>query len=155
MNIKEATIEDIKNVANLAIKMWSYHTIEEMQIKFIDYMKNERNSIFIVRSNNQVIGFAQCGLRYDYVEGTSSSPVGYLEGIYVEEKYRKNGFARALLENCQKWAKRHGCTEFASDCEIDNADSLIFHLKMGFVEANRVICFTKKLSDTVTRESDL
>ena len=34
------------------------------------------------------IGFAQCTLRNDYVEGSSSSPVGYLEGIYVKDEYR-------------------------------------------------------------------
>lgn len=32
-------------------------------------------------------------------------------------------------------------------CELDNEDSLKFHLKMGFAEANRIICFTKRLTD--------
>lgn len=43
--------------------------------------------------------------------------------------------------------KVSGGLEFASDCELDNEDSLKFHLKMGFVEANRIICFTKRLTD--------
>ncbi len=38
-----------------------------------------------------------------------------------------------------------GCREFAGDCELGNTDSLGFHLSMGFAEANRIICFTKKL----------
>lgn len=50
-----------------------------------------------------------------------------------------------MLEACQKWAKQQGCTEFASDCELDNKESLQFHLQMGFEEANKIICFTKKL----------
>ena len=65
------------------------------------------------------------------------------------EEYRKRGVARDMLEACQKWAKEQGCAEFASDCELDNEDSLKFHIKMGFVEANRIICFTKKLKDSV------
>ena len=32
---------------------------------------------------------------------------------------------------------------------MDNEDSLRFHLKMGFEEANRIICFTKKLTDSI------
>ena len=40
-----------------------------------------------------------------------------------------------------------GKTEFASDCELDNSGSLAFHLKMGFAEANRIICFHKTLED--------
>jgi len=79
------------------------------------------------------------------VEGTDSSPVGYLEGIFVEEEFRKKGYAKELLASCERWAKEMGCTEFASDCELENTGSLAFHLRMGFMEANRVICFTKKL----------
>ena len=62
---------------------------------------------------------------------------------FVENK--AVGFAQELLSECQKWAKKKGCQEFASDCELDNATSLKFHMAMGFEEANRIICFTKKL----------
>jgi len=68
-----------------------------------------------------------------------------LEGIFVEEHFRHNGYAKELLLACQNWAKSKGCTEFASDCEITNTDSLAFHLSLDFEEANRIICFTKKL----------
>ena len=58
--------------------------------------------------------------------------------IYVTG-YKKRGYAKELLGACQNWAKNQGCFEFASDCELDNEDSLKFHLKMGFAEANRII----------------
>ena len=64
----------------------------------------------------------------------SSSPVGYLEGIFVLDEYKKRGYAKELLGECQNWAKDQGCLEFASDCELNNEDSLKFHLKMGFAE---------------------
>ena len=41
--------------------------------------------------------------------------------------------------------KEERCSEFAGDCELHNLRSLQFHLKLGFREANRVICFAKKL----------
>ena len=84
-------------------------------------------------------------MRNDYVEGTENSPVGYLEGIFVCPEHRKKGYAKALLLHCEQWAKAMGCTEFASDCELDNLGSLRFHLAMGFREANRIICFQKRL----------
>jgi len=90
-------------------------------------------------------GFANVELRHDYVEGTESSPVGYLEGIFVEENYRKQNIARNLVKSCEDWAKKMGCSEFASDCLLDNIQSLKFHLAIGFEEANRIICFKKDL----------
>ncbi|WP_225743526.1 GNAT family N-acetyltransferase [Marinilactibacillus sp. Marseille-P9653] len=37
-----------------------------------------------------------------YVEGTNTSPVGYLEGIYVEPYYRRHKIAQVLLEHCEQ-----------------------------------------------------
>ena len=45
--------------------------------------------------------------------------------------------------NSGNWAKDKGCTEFASDCELTNEDSIRFHTALGFEEANRIMCFRK------------
>ena len=110
-----------------------------------ELLEQDDAAAFLAYHENMPVGFAQCGLRRDYVEGTESAPVGYLEGIYVAENCRGRGIAKSLLTACEDWAKAQGCTEFASDCELDNAASLRFHLNVGFQEANRIICFTKKL----------
>lgn len=108
-------------------------------------MESDNNALFLLIINGTIEGFAQCGLRHDYVEGTNSSPVGYLEGIFVQEEYRKQGYAKQLLNYCEKWAKKKGCSEFASDCELDNEISRQFHINLGFDGANRIICFSKKI----------
>lgn len=100
---------------------------------------------FIKYVEDQPIGFAQCQIRYDYVEGTETSSVGYLEGIFILEEFRHKGFARELLRKCEKWAAGKKCSEFASDCELNNVDSLKFHLAMGFDEVSRIICFKKNM----------
>lgn len=146
--IKKATVENAKTAAELAIQMWKSHTIEELTNEFCDYINQGCGVIFLTIAEGRAIGFAQCGLRHDYVEGTKTSPVGYLEGIFVAEEYRNRGLAKNMEKACEKWAKEQGCVEFASDCEWDNIDSWKFHLKMGFEEANRIICFRKKLEDS-------
>lgn len=143
--IRKATCVDASAVANLAIQMWKDNTIEGLTADLAEIIGKPESAVFLLYDGERAIGFAQCQLRHDYVEGTDSSPVGYLEGIFVEAAYRKKGYAKKLLEQCENWAKDMGCTEFASDCELTNTGSLAFHLKMGFEEANRVICFTKKL----------
>ena len=144
-NITKAQKEDALMVAKLAIQMWEGHVLEELAEEFAELMGSPEATVFLGIVNGQVIGFAQCQLRHDYVEGTETSPVGYLEGVFIEENYRKQGYAKRLLAACENWAKEQGCTEFASDCELDNTGSFKFHLSLGFKEANRVICFTKKL----------
>ena len=143
--IYKAKKEDASIVAGLAIRMWPENTMEGLTAEFEEIIVGKDAAVLLMTAGRTPIGFAQCQLRYDYVEGTETSPVGYLEGIYIADDYRRQGCARKLLEKCQVWAKEQGCTEFASDCEITNEASYRFHLKMGFVEANRIICFTKPL----------
>lgn len=143
--IRQATSKDARVIAQLAVQMWTESAVEELTAEFEALLSNENAAVFLSSEQGRVIGFAQCQLRQDYVEGTDSSPVGYLEGIFVEGDYRNRGYARKLLSACELWAKEQGCTEFASDCELDNTQSLAFHLHAGFTEANRIICFVKKI----------
>ena len=141
----QAVSANAAEVAALACELWPEHSVEEMAEEFDSLLAREDAAVFLYRERGEAVGFAQCQLRRDYVEGTESSPVGYLEGIYVTEEYRRRGLAGKLLRSCEHWAKEMGCREFASDCELANEASREFHLRMGFAEAGRIICFTKKL----------
>lgn len=144
--IRKAIIGESTIVADLFIRMWENHNLEELQQELEGDITSDEAAIFLAYSGELPVAVAQCRLRNDYVEGTGSSPVGYLEGIYVEHEYRKHGIAKLLCEACENWAMEKGCEEFASDCGLSNEISLKFHLGIGFDEANRIICFTKKLS---------
>ena len=142
--VKKLKVDELHIAAELAACVWGCSK-EELYEDFKTSIDKKGVSFFLKYSAGIPVGFAQCKLRYDYVEGAETSPVGYLEGIYVKEEYRKRGYAKELLAACEQWAKEQGCSEFASDCELDNRDSLAFHLKNGFMEANRIICFKKVL----------
>ena len=75
MSIRVAMLEDALLVAELAIQMWKSHTIEELTQEFYEYISKENGTIFLAMVDGCAVGFAQCGLRRDYVEGTDSSPV--------------------------------------------------------------------------------
>ena len=143
--IKTAAKSDARILAQLAIQMWKDNSVTALEKEFEELIANDKAVCFIKYIDNTAIGFAQCQLRTDYVEGTETSPVGYLEGIFIVEKHRHCGYAKELLKECEKWAKEKNCSEFASDCELDNNNSLNFHIAMGFEETNRIICFRKDL----------
>lgn len=142
--VKRAKKEDLKTVANFAALLYNT-SVKELEQEFIDALLKGETVFFLKYDGTLPVGFAECTLRHDYVEGTKTSPVGYLEGIYIKENYRNKGYVKELLAECEAWAKSHGCSEFASDCEIDNTYSYRFHKAVHFTEANRIICFTKKL----------
>lgn len=143
--IRSAVKSDARILAELAVRMWKDNTVMDLEKEFEELITDDKAVCFLKYVDDKAIGFAQCQLRTDYVEGTETSPVGYLEGIFIAEGYRHNGYAKELLRECEKWAKEKNCSEFASDCELGNNGSLNFHIAMGFEEINRIICFRKDL----------
>lgn len=143
--LKEAGMQDARLAAQLALLLWPGHSLEEFVQEMEELIGSPNAAVFLAFHHDTAIGFAQCQLRHDYVEGTTSSPVGYLEGIYVMKSFRKQGYAKRLVAECEAWAKGKGCKEFASDCELDNEESFAMHIRLGFQEANRIICFKKRL----------
>ena len=100
--------------------------------------------VLAARRAGIVVGFAEVSLRA-YAEGAHSSPVGYLEGWFVDQSCRGLGAGRQLVEAAESWARLQGCREFASDAEIDNDTSRCAHLALGFEEVCAIRCFLKKL----------
>lgn len=94
--IKRAEEKDIVAIANLAAMMWSNHSAEELNNEFSELYRKEEAQFFLKYENDIPVGFAQCQLRHDYVEGTETSPVGYLEGIFVKKAFAIKG----MLERC-------------------------------------------------------
>lgn len=142
--IQRVSGSEISLAAELACCLWPDNSPGDME-RELRLLFEKGAAFFLAWEEEKAVGFAQCQLRHDYVEGTENSPVGYLEGIYVMEACRKQGIAKKLLVACEEWAKTIGCREFASDCELGNDESLRFHLRTGFEEANRIICFVKRI----------
>jgi aminoglycoside 6'-N-acetyltransferase I len=90
------------------------------------------------------IGFVELSLR-NYAEGCASSPVPFVEGLYVTESTRRRNVGRLLMTAAEDWAKANGFTEIASDTRIDNAASLSAHRSYGFSEVERIVCLRKDL----------
>jgi aminoglycoside 6'-N-acetyltransferase I len=107
---------------------------------------DSRWAVFVARlAGGGVAGFLEANLR-DYAEGAESSPVGYLEGLFIVPECRRQGIGAALVRAGEQWAMAKGCNEIASDARIDNAISIELHKRMGYMEVERQVCFLKRLS---------
>ena len=105
----------------------------------------EESIVVLEVSETGIRAFAEATLRFDYVNGCDTSPVAFLEGIFVREEVRGSGVGRGLLEVVRDWAKERGCLELASDADIDNTASHAFHRALGFAETQRTVFFRQKL----------
>jgi aminoglycoside 6'-N-acetyltransferase I len=96
------------------------------------------------RPSGGLCGFLEAALR-SRADGCDSTPVGYLEGWYVDEDFRRHGVGRALVEAAEGWARSKGCRQMASDAELWNTVSHQAHGALGDEEAARLVLFKKDL----------
>ena len=128
--------------AELYVALGSYDNIEKiLEERAAGHHEHE----FLYYIGDNAVAFISLEIRYDYVDGTVSSPVGHGKGIYVKPEYRNSGIAKELVEFAKKWTIEQGCCELASDCELSNTGSIAFHNKVGFKEATTIVYFTMDL----------
>ena len=145
MQIKELTSENAESLAHLFVELWPECTFETEFEYCKQILEKDDQTAFLAIENGEYIAFAYLSLRNDFVEGATSYPIAYLEGIYVKESYRKTGLASQLIKRAEQWAEESGSSQLASDVEIDNEQSIQFHKKSGFLEENRIVCFIKTI----------
>lgn len=97
-----------------------------------------------LRADESVCGFVEVGAR-PYADGCDTSPVGFIEGWYVDPDMRRRGAGRALLVAAEAWAVANGYREMASDALLDNTLSHQAHAGVGYAEVGRVVQFRKPL----------
>lgn len=141
IQIIKATNENVNELTDMGLELWPNNEYEYLKNDFTYIIGHLKDIIYLARSDKEYIGFIHMSIRNDYVEGSNTSPVAYLEGIYTKPDFRKMGVARDLYNAGIKWAKSKGCSQVGSDIGLNNDLCFNFHGKMGFEEANRVICF--------------
>jgi aminoglycoside 6'-N-acetyltransferase I len=105
----------------------------------------DKEGYFIVTDKNEIAGFVELSIR-SVVDGCIGDNIGYLEGLYLKPEFRGRQLGRKAVNQAINWFKTHGCTEMATDTEIENRSAQSFFSHLGFSETWRVVQFKKDLT---------
>jgi aminoglycoside 6'-N-acetyltransferase I len=145
--IERCTSLDQPGWLDMRVALWPDATAEDHRAYMaVSLAQPERFlQLMIYDERHQPVGFIEGSIRGDYVNGTETSPVGFVEGVYVAPEWRRKGVARQLFSAIGDWAKARGCRELASDALLENVSSQRAHVALGFKETERVVYFSRKL----------
>lgn len=147
MIIRLATERDLDAWARLRAALWPDGAVEDHRADASEALAESEGLVAFVAEapDGAVAGFVEAALRHDYVNGCDTSPVAFVEGLYVAPEHRRTDVARRLCAAIADWGRAQGCTELASDAEVDNLASHAFHQAIGFEETERVVYFRMTL----------
>lgn len=144
--IRALVESDLSEWLRLRKSLWDESDHDDHMAEMLDIMENPHHQFIVVADlgNGRLAGFLEASIR-SHVEDCETENVGYLEGWFVEEEYRRTGIGRALVASAEDWARQNGCTEMASDAELDNIVSQNAHEKLGYSETSRLVHLKKQL----------
>ena len=151
ITIRQAQISDQQSLAAMRELLWPDASLEEHRKEIEAILRSGQYgtlpmAILISHDDEGApTGFIEVGLR-SHADGCDTAhPVGFLEGWFVHEAFRRQGIGAALVRAAEDWARRQGCHEIASDTWIDDQMSIDAHQALGFEVVDSCVHFRKPL----------
>ncbi len=130
----------------LRMHLWPYHMSETLESEMMEILNHmDKNQIFFCFDENVCTGFIEVSIK-EQVDFLPLSKIGYIEGWYVTEEYRRQGIGKRLVNKAQKWIKSQGSQWIASDTTEDYPISPKAHLSLGFQLSEKPLHYIKRIA---------
>ncbi len=145
LTIRLATADDKSEWLRMRLLLWPENDADSLLREMDHLLSDPMTPVFVLeRPAGGLGGFLEAGTR-KYADGCETTPVGYIEGWFIDEDLRGKGNGHALVRRAEDWARSQGLKEMGSDTWLDNEASIRAHLAMGYEEVERLIHFAKTL----------
>ena len=147
IKIRPLDEDDLAEWLRLRLLLWDETTEGDHRSEMVSIIEYPESQFVAVadKGDRQLVGFLEASIR-SHVEDCETENVGYLEGWFIEPPYRQLGLGSQLVAIAENWARHKGCTEMASDAEIDNDVSILAHTRLGYEETSRLVHLRKSLA---------
>jgi len=141
MKLKPIKKQDFPEWRNMRKALYLSNDDEFLDQEMEAIIKTGKCSCFCIKNeNSETIGLVELSER-NIVDGCLTSPVAYLEGLYLKPKYRGKGLGRTVIKQIMSLCRESGFTELATDTNYDNFRARAFYKAIGFEELEQVVGF--------------
>ncbi len=144
-SVREMNEADLAIWTEMRTALWPRHAREIHANDIAELLRDSEAWGFIAETAAGLpAGFAELSIR-KYANGCESEPVPFLEGIWTDPQFRRQGVAARLIAHIEAFVTARGFREIGSDALIDNHISHTAHARWGFSETERVVYFRQVL----------
>jgi ribosomal protein S18 acetylase RimI-like enzyme len=135
MEVFQARFEHLEEVSKLFDQYRVFYKSSsdlEAAKKFIqERLQKDDSMIFVVSNEGHLIGFTQL---YPSFSSVSMKRVWILNDLFVEESYRKKGFAKSLISAAENFAKETGAARIILSTQVSNITAQSLYESLGYIK---------------------
>jgi N-acetylglutamate synthase-like GNAT family acetyltransferase len=128
ISIRNAEIKDSESIAELSCQLGYKSENIAIQKRLTEILANNDDCVLVALENEKIVGWIH-GFYSRRVESESFIEIG---GLVVDTNYRKNGIAKRLVDELNKWAYAKECRKIRVRCNVTRKEAHIFYMKIGF-----------------------
>jgi ribosomal protein S18 acetylase RimI-like enzyme len=132
MEYKVAEKNDLLKIIELYKQLSSSN--DDFQLEKInkiwDNIENNNIKYFIVKENSEIIGSCYIAIIPNLTFNGKS--IGYIENVITDEKHRRRGIGKRLMEMAVKYAQEEDCYKVVLQSGIRRIEAHKFYESIGF-----------------------
>lgn len=132
--IRTARITDITLLLPLFCKYRNFYKVEEKQKEaeefLLDRLNRNESKVFLAMNGQTAVGFTQL---YPSFSSISLKSLWILNDLYVDEKFRKLGVGKMLLDAAREFALQTNSKGLTLSTGIENETAQSLYEKYGFI----------------------
>jgi GNAT superfamily N-acetyltransferase len=142
--IRRAVEPDAAELARLTSQLGYPVSEASLRTRMARIFDSTDDSLLVAeRPNGELAGWIH-GFLCQLLESDYRVEIG---GLIVDERCRRSGIGRGLVQAIEKWAAEHGATELSVHCREERAESHEFYESLSFRHIKTQRVFRKRHSN--------
>lgn len=154
MKIRKAGLKDVSEIVKLGEKLWSYHDKKFKEAKMFNkrkksagkvfsgfvkkYIKGRNGLVLVAEDNGKIIAY-----NLNYIKNNIPifliEKIGYISGLYVDEKYRGKSISSEFSKKAFIWFKSKKIKDIEIAAYPQNKRAVSIYRKWGFKDYHLVL----------------
>jgi len=143
MSSRLAELKDAEFITGLCEQLGYKTTVEKIQDRLSEILKNGDHCVFVIPGNENIIGW----IHAFYTSRIESGSFVEIGGLIVDSAYRKKGIGRELVKKVIEWADLRKCSKLRVRCNSLRQETHRFYTNLSFLEIKEQKVFELELNN--------
>ncbi|NLM37332.1 MAG: GNAT family N-acetyltransferase [Firmicutes bacterium] len=140
--IREAVPEDCPSLTKLAGQLGYQAELSQMKPRLLDLFRRDEHKVLVAEVDGEIAGWVHAFLNRPLHKDTTVE----IAGLVVDQKYRRMGIGKRLLDAAEEWAKDRGCNQVTLVSNITREAAHQFYQAAGYQRTKTQYAFKKELN---------